>query len=553
MVNKPNNRYIIQYDYDLDGKEIIIPSNSILSFEGGKLNNGILNSNNLTFLTPSIFENIELKGTINEINTSCFINITADVLNNIIQYSKIVNIESKEIECNKPIVISKDSNIEILRGVSKSSNKLQFNGTNGIEINKRIIIDSVSIRGNNCSGSWNELEERYENGYVGFLISKGTTIKNCNISSFQTGLTYKETHIVTAYFDNITISYCSNYGIYQEGTGNYQKNNIVYNRLYVVKCGYKADTLDSKSTKTKSGIGFYMAGGYQITISNSVFEYNTGCGIYLKKPDNNKYIHKGLDLRCNYFERNKYANILINLTTVYVQNHNINISSNFFTEAGYSPVEDALKNRKLVVVDDHFRTLSHLEDYNIFLEGVNINKYENKFIDDFNNIKNHITNIPIIEREGVLFIKSNIDYKNFDAVGFWKTKINQGLYRIKVTTYNNLEKQRLLIMSFKHIGNISIYIEPSNGEKTVFYSPTFIIDKNNISLESISAYYNTPFSGDEYIDINVDIVPSYTLDSKELLDKHKDIISSPIIYLTDEKEYYFNARYIWQKLITPEL
>lgn len=46
MINKANTRYIIQYDYDLDGQTINVPDNCVLEFEGGSLNNGfILNYN----------------------------------------------------------------------------------------------------------------------------------------------------------------------------------------------------------------------------------------------------------------------------------------------------------------------------------------------------------------------------------------------------------------------------------------------------------------------------------------------------------------------------
>lgn len=39
MINKENTRYIIQYDYDLNGKEITIPEGCVLDFQGGGLNN----------------------------------------------------------------------------------------------------------------------------------------------------------------------------------------------------------------------------------------------------------------------------------------------------------------------------------------------------------------------------------------------------------------------------------------------------------------------------------------------------------------------------------
>lgn len=45
MMTTKNARYIIRFDFDLDGKTITIPSGSILSFEGGSLCNGTININ----------------------------------------------------------------------------------------------------------------------------------------------------------------------------------------------------------------------------------------------------------------------------------------------------------------------------------------------------------------------------------------------------------------------------------------------------------------------------------------------------------------------------
>ena len=44
MVNEPDTVYEIRYDFDLDGKEIVIPERCVLKFEGGSLSNGKLTS-----------------------------------------------------------------------------------------------------------------------------------------------------------------------------------------------------------------------------------------------------------------------------------------------------------------------------------------------------------------------------------------------------------------------------------------------------------------------------------------------------------------------------
>ena len=64
MIKKPNTIYIIQYDYDLNQKEITIPKNCILNFQGGKISNGKINGNS-TYIESSlhqIFDNIVFEG-----------------------------------------------------------------------------------------------------------------------------------------------------------------------------------------------------------------------------------------------------------------------------------------------------------------------------------------------------------------------------------------------------------------------------------------------------------------------------------------------------------
>lgn len=48
MINDANTRYIIQYDYNLNGEEITIPEGCILDFQGGSLNNGTYTYNRPT-------------------------------------------------------------------------------------------------------------------------------------------------------------------------------------------------------------------------------------------------------------------------------------------------------------------------------------------------------------------------------------------------------------------------------------------------------------------------------------------------------------------------
>ena len=64
MINKSDTIYEIKYDFDLDGGTINVPENCTLRFEGGSLNNGELNPNNVYIYNNTdkcIFYNISFK------------------------------------------------------------------------------------------------------------------------------------------------------------------------------------------------------------------------------------------------------------------------------------------------------------------------------------------------------------------------------------------------------------------------------------------------------------------------------------------------------------
>lgn len=67
MLSKENTVYIIQYDYNLNGQTITIPSGCVLLFEGGSISNGTLigNSTIVVYNNHSIFSNIVGGGTFN--------------------------------------------------------------------------------------------------------------------------------------------------------------------------------------------------------------------------------------------------------------------------------------------------------------------------------------------------------------------------------------------------------------------------------------------------------------------------------------------------------
>lgn len=66
-----NTIYIVQYDYDLDGNTITIPSDSVLIFDGGSFSNGQVILDNTLVVPPTldlndVFKNITIGGTYKE-------------------------------------------------------------------------------------------------------------------------------------------------------------------------------------------------------------------------------------------------------------------------------------------------------------------------------------------------------------------------------------------------------------------------------------------------------------------------------------------------------
>lgn len=66
MISIPNTIYEVRYDFDLGGKEIIIPTGCVLKFEGGSFRNGTLIGTNTDIKADSLsnlFNNIVIMGT----------------------------------------------------------------------------------------------------------------------------------------------------------------------------------------------------------------------------------------------------------------------------------------------------------------------------------------------------------------------------------------------------------------------------------------------------------------------------------------------------------
>lgn len=66
MLLEPNTKYIVNYNFDLNGETIRVPEDCILEIDGGNISNGILIGNQTILLNPNgvdILQNVTLQGT----------------------------------------------------------------------------------------------------------------------------------------------------------------------------------------------------------------------------------------------------------------------------------------------------------------------------------------------------------------------------------------------------------------------------------------------------------------------------------------------------------
>lgn len=137
MIAQSNTIYEIRYDFDLNGKEINIPKNCILKFEGGSLRNGSIIGNN-TKIEGFFYLNVNIDGTfyVKEINECNFIDYSDD--GNLL--TSMFSLANKSIN---PVVVNLSSriyNLDLDIPLSLSEGIWNF-------VNKR----GLRINGNNCT------------------------------------------------------------------------------------------------------------------------------------------------------------------------------------------------------------------------------------------------------------------------------------------------------------------------------------------------------------------------------------------------------------------
>ena len=229
MMSKANTRYIIQYDYDLDGETITVPEGCTLDFEGGSLKNGSLCGNETVIKSEdnAILYDINLLGSFIGVFNSAWIGGDSinygETLSNVFSHYEEIHI-SHDIHITSPIFIPGEyvldigynkifvdadinainiANIPTVKNgiikitVSNYSHRVISIVSNGDGIFKAsLCLSNIKIEGSNTMND----SERYGNyGIVlealpvgntdGFIAFR--TFENISISGLETGLYLK--------------------------------------------------------------------------------------------------------------------------------------------------------------------------------------------------------------------------------------------------------------------------------------------------------------------------------------------------------------------------
>ena len=168
MMSKANTRYIIQYDYDLDGETIEVPEGCTLDFQGGSLGNGTLSGNH-TYIqggNPGIFKsNLSISGSFDnaEVDLSYFQSMGIDVVSNLIvdivscfpNLSRLKFPEKATVKVNSTITINRTGKTIIIDGNNAT---LKGEGTSPFYYlnitSDTTVIENLNIDNSTCDGDY---------------------------------------------------------------------------------------------------------------------------------------------------------------------------------------------------------------------------------------------------------------------------------------------------------------------------------------------------------------------------------------------------------------
>lgn len=352
ILKSSNKRYVVGYDYDLKGEEIVIGSNCILDFQGGSFTNGKIKGNQTGLVAglEIIFSNIQSSGSFqceavypqwfgakadgkhdcsDAIQKAIDFAVNGNVVVNpwdiqqIEGYSLKVELPAGSYILKKPIRIMSYTHLEgqgrgitkIVNGGINDGRALIYFGNEEGGRNKvhNASISNFSINGNdkNCIGVYSLAQYSFiENLFV-------TKCKNYGIYSNESWCTYiKNCHFIYNAIDT------EGYTIYLTGRSSGWGGNAVT----ISECEFLGQEIydDIKENdRVFKGNCIFSENGNGIRIVNSTFQQLNNC-ITLNSSGT------GITIENCYFEA---VNTPIRGTL-----YGINIVNNFFTAPIYSKV-----------------------------------------------------------------------------------------------------------------------------------------------------------------------------------------------------------------------
>lgn len=338
MISKENTIYIIQYDYNLNGQTITIPSGCVLLFEGGSISTGTLSGNNTIIVAEpyNIFKTIGFAGTFNiekvipewfgakgdnsTINTKPF----QDAIDFAELIASNVEFQSGDYVIDNTLYIRKQSRIHIT-GMGKYKTFIYLKTTS--PVNSMIDINSPEVT-----------------TYYQFIRIKDLSLyvnNNAEYGIYAPKLTASE-------IDSITVFGASNYALRIE----YGWSNILYNcafsrgtnGVYLYRSA-NAIMMRQCTFTNLSGVGLYMEAGNAISVMDCDFEFVKGVPIYIKSRVTN------LTVNGCYFEGNNetgfdFTNVVFNVkTSIIINGSAISADTSF---------GNTYKNESIVITNNYF-------------------------------------------------------------------------------------------------------------------------------------------------------------------------------------------------------
>lgn len=338
MLSKENTIYVLQYDYNLNGQTITIPSGCVLLFEGGSISTGTLSGNNTIIVAEpyNIFKTIGFAGTFNiekvipewfgakgdnsTINTKPF----QDAIDFAELIASNVEFQSGDYVIDNTLYIRKQSRIHIT-GMGKYKTFIYLKTTS--PVNSMIDINSPEVT-----------------TYYQFIRIKDLSLyvnNNAEYGIYAPKLTASE-------IDSITIFGASNYALRIE----YGWSNILYNcafsrgtnGVYLYRSA-NAIMMRQCTFTNLSGVGLHMEAGNAISVMDCDFEFVKGVPIYIKNRVTN------LTVNGCYFEGNNetgfdFTNVVFNVkTSIIINGSAISADTSF---------GNTYKNESIVITNNYF-------------------------------------------------------------------------------------------------------------------------------------------------------------------------------------------------------